>query len=160
MKTEDNWWEDPKNKDEVDRLSWWEHPENKGSISLPVSIIETDDGGYVIGSNKETEATIGKVGGTASGKTRKEAIDEYWKLLKFHYKFLNEERLNYQRWVPFKKGPWGKTGGNWFAVFGIQVYFRYGKKMKGGWYIPFTNLNISFSSYWKLYRKLKSKKLK
>ena len=37
-----NWWEDSKNKKEVERISWWNHPENKEDYMLPISVSESD----------------------------------------------------------------------------------------------------------------------
>ena len=55
-------------------------------------------------------------------------------------------------------GNWKHTGGGWFVIFGLHFYFRYGKGMKGGKYIPFTKLNISFHSEWAMYKKWKLSK--
>lgn len=146
-----NWWEDPKNKEQVERISWWEHPENKTFVELPVAIVQ--DGNYwCIGTNKETEKLLGKdlSSVSASGDTKEEAITNFFSLLKASHSFEKMCRLKYQRWVPFRKGNWKHTGGTWFVVFGIHVYFRYGKGMKGGWYVPFTKLNISVHNEWKL----------
>lgn len=149
-----NWWDDPKNAEEVKRISWWEHDENKTTIQLPVSIIKRDDcDRYTIAANKDTKELIGDIGGASSAYSKDEVAISFWNTIKFHQKFLTEQRLNYQRWVPFRKGPWGKIGGNWFAIFGFHVYFRYENKikLKGGWYFPFTKLNISFSNDWIIY---------
>jgi hypothetical protein len=157
MKKAYNWWEDPKNTEEVQRISWWEHSENKTFIQFPLSIIN-DHGYFVVASNSETKQLIGNIGGSsAQGDTLKGAVDQYFKLIKFHHEFLNEKMLSYQRWVPFRKGPWGKIGGNWFAIFGINMHFRYGKGMKGGFYIPYTKLNISLHNNWNAYNRWKSK---
>ncbi len=34
-----NWWKDPKNKEEIDKLSWWDHPENKTTFNFPISVV-------------------------------------------------------------------------------------------------------------------------
>jgi hypothetical protein len=154
-----NWWTDPKNKKEVDKISWWEHTENKTTIEIPVSIV--NDGEYwCVGSNKDTEKLVGKSLSaiSASGKTKEEAISEFFVMMKTIYFFEEDCRLKYQRWVPFIKGNWSKQGGTWFVIFGIHFYFRYGNGMKGGWYIPFTKLNISIHSDWTTYRNWKKKK--
>lgn len=152
-----NWWDDPKNQEEVKRISWWNHSRNMKTIEFPLSIIQEGEN-WTVASNDETKKLIGKLGNAASGKTQQEAIDSFWKIIRFHHEFLNEERLSYQRWVPFRKGPWGNTGGNWASIFGIHVYLRYGKNMKGGWYIPFTKLNISLSNDWLMYKRWKKEK--
>ncbi len=155
MMEEYNWWTDPKNKEQVERLSWWEHPENKTFIEIPVSIIQ--DGKYFcLASNSATEALVGEnVVHSTQGKSREEVIAKMFTLMKVHNKWLNEQRISYQRWVPFRKGPWSKIGGHWFAIFGLHFNFRYGN-VKYGWYVPFTKLNISFQNEWKLYKKWKS----
>jgi hypothetical protein len=151
-----NWWEDPKNAEEVKRISWWEHPENKTTVEIPVSIVS--DGKYwCVGTNKDTERLIGEVPISSKGESREDAVSSFFSILKFHLMFEEQCRLSYQRFVPFRKGPWGHIGGNWFAIFGIHVSFRYGKNMKGGWYIPFTKLNISVHNDWSVYRNWKNK---
>ncbi len=146
-----NWWTDPKNKETVERISWWEHSENKTFIEIPISIIEVE-GNWTIGSNKDTEALLGRDLSNicASGETKEEAIAMFFKLMKSITSFHHTRMLKYQKFVPFRKGDWKHTGGKWFTVFGIDVYFRYGKGMKGGWYIPFTKLNIRVYNEWKL----------
>jgi len=158
MKNNYNWWEDPKNKEEIDKISWWNHEERSKLVNLPIGLIE--DGEYWIAStNDKTEEFLGKqLTGCGQGKTKEEAIKRLFDIIRWTHEYSEECRLNYQRWVPFRKGPWGKIGGNWFAIFGIHIYFRYGKRNKGGWFIPFTKLNISISSDWKIYRNYKTEK--
>lgn len=151
MKRKYNWWDDPKNAEEVSRISWWEHPENKTTVELPVSIVQ-DENYWCIGTNKETKQLIGDSLSSisASGDTKEEAIANFFSLLKASHSYEEMCRLKYQRWVPLRTGNWKHTGGRWFVVFGIHVYFRYGKGMKGGLYIPFTKLNVSVHNEWKL----------
>jgi len=162
MKEEYNWWTDPKNAEEVKRISWWDWPESKYSFPFPLAVIseDTSDGKvWVVTGTSETEKLIGKISGSAQGDTREEAIEKYFKLIKWQYEYLIEKRLDYERWVPLIIGPWKHTGGKWLSIFGIDIYFRYGKNMKYGWYIPFTKLNISIHSQWKTYRNwIKNKK--
>ncbi len=147
-----NWWTDPKNKKEVERLSWWNHPENKEMFQLPISVIESD-GVWVATCNDETDKFLGeKLHGGAQGKTKEEAIDKMFHIIRITHDFSEEEKLNYQRFVPFRKGDWKMIGGKWFNIFGIGFYFRVGKNMKHGKYIPFTNVNVRISSDWKSYR--------
>lgn len=153
-----DWWENPKNKEEVDRLSWWNHPENKKFFSLPVSVVK-DGKWYVASTNSETEKYLGQdLTGCAQGKTEEEALNRLFQVIKWCHEHSEESRLRYGRWVPLKIGPWGHTGGNWFAFFGLNVYFRYGKNMKGGFYIPLTKLNISFTNEWTTYRNWKKER--
>lgn len=146
-----NWWTDPANAEEVKRLSWWEHPENKTFLQIPISIIEKD--GYcVIAPNKDTEKMCGDFfnGINASGRSREETLNSFFELIRVSKRWEIDRRLSYERWVPFRR-----MANHWFAIFGITFYFRYGKNMKRGWYIPFTKLNISVTNLWKTYNKWK-----
>jgi len=158
MKKEDNWWKDPKNKEEVERISWWDHEENKATVPFPIAIVKSGSG-YVASTGTASERLLGDgFTGVAQGETREEAIKKLFDMIKWKYEYINDCRLNYQRWVPFIRGPWGKTGGNWFSFFGLHFHFRYGKQNKGGWFVPLTKLNISFSSNWVVYKRYKKKK--
>lgn len=153
-----NWWEDPENKEKVERMSWWNHPENRDVFNLPISVVNDGDW-WVATCNDETKAILGdKLQGCAQGKTKEEAVKKMFQIIAMTHDYSEERRLNYQRWVPFRKGPWKHTGGKWFVVFGIHVYFRYGKGMQGGRYIPLTKLNVSFSNEWTIYRKSQKNK--
>jgi hypothetical protein len=143
-----NWWTDPQNAEIVKQISWWDQPENKTSIELPVSILEKENN-FIISGNDETKKLIGKgLCSVASGDTKEEAIRLFFRLMEVSYDFQKESAMKYRKWVPFRKGNWNRIGGTWFVIYGIHVYFRYGKNMKGGWYIPFTKLNISISNEW------------
>ena len=147
-----NWWEDPKNKEEIERISWWNHPENKEDYMLPISVVNSD-GIWVATCNDETKEVLGEaLHGCAQGDTKAEAIENMFQLIRFSHEYSEKCRRNYQRWVPFIKGSWNQIGSHWFIIFGWHVYFRYGKGMKGGKYIPFTKLNISIHSEWKTYK--------
>jgi len=155
-----NWWEDPKNKEQVERISWWNHEENKDTYPFPISVVKSDEV-WVATCNDETKKLLGdRLHGCAQGKTKEEAIQQMFLMIKIAHEFSEECRLKYERWVPFRKGDWKHTGGKWFVIFGIHVYFRYGNGMKGGWYFPLTKLNISVSSKWSIYRKFKNERRK
>jgi len=155
MNKEYNWWTDPKNKEEVERQSWWEHEPNKEYFPFPVSVVK-DSGVWVATTNEETYKLIGdRLSACAGGKTKEEAIRKMFSMIKGMHDFVVERELSYRRWVPFIKGPWSSVGGRWFSIFGINFNFRYGKNMQGGWYIPFTKLNISVHSLWATYRRYK-----
>jgi hypothetical protein len=152
-----NWWTDPKNKEEVDKLSWWDHAENRYIIYLPISIVKDGDM-YVASFNTETKKYFGEdIHGCAMGKSTEEAVEEMFYMIRFEHEYLKDKVLNYQRFIPFRKGDWKHVGGTWFVIFGMHVYFRHGKGMKGGWYIPFTKLNVSITNEWANYRKHKNK---
>src|SRR5688572_21733323 len=133
-----NWWTDPQNADQVKKASWWNHEENKTFIEFPIALVQ--DGKHWVASTRRDERHdfLGKQTAVSQGETKEEAIKQLFFILRLRYDYCDEARLNYQRWVPFRKGPWGKTGGNWFSIFGFHVYFRYGKQNKGGYFIPFT----------------------
>lgn len=153
MKTaNDNWWTDPKNAEEVERVSWWNHPENRTVVEIPVALVHTDNDNWVI-STLNDDSFLGKnLHACAQGNTKDEAIKSMFNMIQIQSEWLHECRLKYQRWVPFRTGP---RGSNWFAIFGINVSFRYGKNMKYGWYVPFTKLNISINSDWSAYKRWK-----
>lgn len=150
----DNWWKDTKNKDEVERISWWNHPENKSTYPLPFSIVHTDNC-WVATCNDDTKKLLGDINGCAQGDTREEAIEKMFMLIRWGQEFTTEQWLNYQRFVPFRKGDWTHIGGKWFVIFGFNFHFRNGSGMKGGRYIPFTKLNISIHSQWAVFRRWK-----
>lgn len=86
----------------------------------------------------------------SQGKSFEEAEKDLISMIKMINKYhLN--RANYlKKYEWFSKGDWNHTGGSWFTILGIHVYFRYGKGMQGGgWYIPFTKMNVSITNYWR-----------
>lgn len=150
-----NWWTDPKNEEEVKRISWWDHEENKETFPLPISVVESE-GMWTATCNKGTEKYLGeRLHGCSQGKTKQEAIKKMFQTIRITHYFSEERMRMYECWVPFIKGDWNHTGGKWLTVFGIHIYFRHGSGMKGGRYIPFTNLNISVSNKWANYRRWK-----
>lgn len=152
-----NWWTDPKNKEEVERISWWNHSENKETIPFPISII--NDGDYwCAAANDDTEKLLGdRLTSASQGKTKEKAIEEFFMLIRFRHEYEVSRAMEYKRWVPFIKGDWSKIGGKWIVIFGIQFHFRKGK-VQYGWYIPFTNVNILVTNYWSIYRKYMKKR--
>lgn len=156
-KNEYNWWTDPANEGLIKKFSWWDHEQNKTFIQIPVSIVE-DDGYWVIAPNSDTEKLLGEnsLPFSAQGDSREDAINKFFKLFKIVMEHDRYEVMKYERWVPFRRGPWGK-GGKWFVIYGLSFSFRYGKGMKGGWYVPFTKLNISFHNEWRQFNRFKKK---
>lgn len=65
------------------------------------------------------------------------------------YKFYKQEALRGWKWSIFRAGKWKGMGSHWFTILGFNFYFRYGKDMQKGFYIPSTNLNILISNYHK-----------
>lgn len=154
MKEEYNWWKDPKNLEEVNRISWWTKSENRAYVELPIALV--NDGIYWVASTIDENKFLGEhLHSCVQARSQDEAISKLFEMIRFRAIYSEGCRLRYQRFVPFRKGPWGQTGGNWISVFGIHIYIRYGKTMKGGWYVPFTQLNISTYSDWCTYRKWK-----
>ena len=140
------------------KVFWWEDPKNKETISFPISIIKSDDV-WVASCNNETKKLLGdKVNVCSQGETKEDAIKKFFEGIKYLYDYSEECVLNYQRFVPLRKGNWKHNGGKWLVIFGFHFSFRYGKNMKGGMYVLFSKLNISFVNEWKLYKNYKSNK--
>ncbi len=136
-------------------LDWWNDPKSKETLSIPVSIIESD-GEYIISFNDETTKLLGsEINTIASGDTKSEAISNFFMLLRSISHYNADKQFSYERFVPFIHGDWSHIGGTWFIIFGIHFYFRYGEGMIGGWYLPFTKLNISVYSLWRSYKRWK-----
>ena len=119
-------------------------------IYLKVPVTLAREGKYfVLLPTDETAAKfLGTSGFCSQGDSFEQAEEKFWKLYRNLYKFQEKRSNELDKWKPFQKGPWGKIGGKWITIFGLHWSFRYGKGMKGGWYIPFTNLNIWFNNYW------------
>lgn len=120
-------------------------------INIPVNVINTKNGNTLVTTTKESEKLLGN-SIYSQGKTYEEAEKGFWEMLKYvnDYHLTRSNELNKWKW--FQKGDWSKTGGSWFTILGINVYFRYGKNMKGGWYIPFTKMNILIHNHWRKHK--------
>lgn len=142
---------------------WWQQFENMEHFALPISLNNTsrdkdEEGMWVAATNDETEKILGDfLHGVSQGNTKEEAIANLFETIRIASYFAEDRYRSYQRFVPFRKGNWSHIGGRWFVVFGIHFYFRYGKGMRGGRYIPFTKLNISVSNEWAQYKEFKKK---
>lgn len=123
------------------------------TIGLPAILVKENDT-YFITTTDEGEDILGQ-SPYGQGKTREEAEEEFWKMVKFMIEYHEKRSRALNLWKPFQKGDWSHIGGSWFTIFGINVYFRYGKGMQGGWYIPWTKMNISVNNYWSVYKKTK-----
>ncbi len=120
-------------------------------LSIPALVhysIENGKEYYVIVSTEESEDILQNPI-VVQGHTLEDAKKKFWRSVRSINKYHTRKANLYDLWRPLVLGPLGKTGGNWFSIFGIHVYFRYGKGMKGGKYIPLTKLNISVSNQWK-----------
>lgn len=145
-------------KIEKENIQWWNDSKNKEFFNLPISIIKNDEW-YIAAINDDTKSILGdNINACAQGKTKEEAVQKMFQIIRLSLNYNVECKLNYQRFVPFRKGNWKYNGGKWFIIFGINFYFRYGNNMKGGKYIPFTKLNISISNLWKTYKNYKINK--
>jgi hypothetical protein len=152
-----NWWNDPKNKEKVEELSWWNHEENKVYIEIPISVLKDNlsDGKevWVASFNDDTKKYLNEnIFTAAQGYTMNEAIDKLFEISNYSIEYYIEKYKSYERFVPFLKGDWNVYGGKWFVMFGLGLYFRYGRKNKGGFFIPFTELNVTIINYWKTYK--------
>lgn len=86
-------------------------------------------------------------------ETKEDAIKTFWEIANIHLDYLQRRSHQANKWEPFRKGPWQSIGGKWFKIFGIGFHFRKRSenatfKMKGGYNIPLTKWNISFSNDW------------
>jgi len=117
----------------------------KHFIQLEVELIK--DGKYFCLSTKDNDTFSFPI--ITQGETIEEAEKHFWTIVKVGSKYNNERAKELDLWKPFQKGDWDTIGGTWFTIFGIHVSFRYGKGVHGGWYIPFTKLNISIFNYWR-----------
>lgn len=113
------------------------------TLTIPIKKIKDIDGSYVLTSEKKYFQSI-----VASGKTLEKAKENFWKMFEVMWNHHLKRSQELNKWKPFQKGDWSHIGGTWFTIFGIQVYIRYGKPMRGGVYIPLTKINISIRNYW------------
>lgn len=117
--------------------------EIKTHISLPVKHY-ISRGEHYITPNKEYT----NMGFCATGKTFEEAEKDFLKYMKFSNVYNMDEISMLNKRAIFVGGDWSRMGGRWFQILGFHFYFRYGKNMHGGWYIPFTKLNIRINNLW------------
>jgi hypothetical protein len=159
MRREYNWWTDPANAEAVKAMSWWDDEKNKWYIQIPVSLKESS-GKWCLGASSETEKLLGEhlTSFSIQSDSPEDAKTQFFYMLRLISHHTYEEVLKYQRWVPFRRGAWNMGGSRWVTIFGINIYFRYGKNMQHGWYIPFTKINIRISNEWKQYTRHKNKK--
>ncbi len=115
-------------------------------LTIPVEIIQ--DGEYcVLATNDESEKILGQPI-VVQGNTFEQAEKEFWISVKCINQYHSDRSRELDKWKFFQKGPWNEIGGTWFTLLGININFRHGEGMNGGWYIPFTKLNISVHNYW------------
>lgn len=116
-------------------------------ITLPVKVYVGN--GHVCIATSDISKSL--IGGhiVVEGKTFQDAETEFWKSVAVTCGYHKERSDLLDLYKPFQKGDWKEIGGTWFCIYGINVYFRYGKKMQHGWYVPFTKLNIMITNYWK-----------
>lgn len=122
------------------------------TLHIPALLIR-EENCFVVVATDEGEAMLGQPA-YSQGSTREEAEKEFWAMLRIMNEFHEERSRELDCWKPFQKGNWGHIGGTWFTIYGFHFYFRRGRGMQGGWYVPGTKLNISISNYWK-HRKIK-----
>lgn len=119
-------------------------------IKIPLLYTETEDGKKII-INIENEFHDKYLGHSAgivcSGNNLEQAKERVLAMMAANVSFSDEIWDRYQKWALLDWGPWTR-GGKWFRILGITFNFRYGKNMKGGFYIPFSKLNISISNAW------------
>lgn len=119
---------------------------SRGYVRLPVEVIVGPDG-YVL----STDTSVNEHGHVcvSFGKTRKRAEEDYLSHLNVMWRYYKDRSRELDLWKPFQSGDWSSIGGKWIIVYGIHVYFRVGSGMRGGWYVPFTRLNIMVVNLWR-----------
>lgn len=122
-------------------------------LSFPVGY-QCDEGHHMVYDTDETKKFL-DIPVVVSAESKTEAIKNYWTIVSVHLSFLNDIYQRHNRWALFYKGSWKERGTHWFSVFGFHFYFRHGKNMRGGAYLPFTKLNVSLTNYWRIPKKIK-----
>lgn len=118
-------------------------------LKIPVELYEyEEESDVVLVNTKMSLEMLGEII-CVQGKNFEEAEKEFWESFKCISNYHRKRSQELDKYKPLQFGNWKHIGGTWFIVFGINVYFRYGNKMKGGKYIPFTKLNISIKNLWK-----------
>lgn len=124
-------------------MEWHENEESKETIDLPVSIMYNGKK-WIICANSDTRKLLGRdLAIIASGHTKEDAVNRFYAHVRMHQESSIKEAIDRNKW--FVSGDWKRKGGMWFSIFFLHVYIRYGKDMLGGWYIPFTQFNITVS---------------
>lgn len=117
------------------------------SIKIPVKY-RKEGNTHIIRTTKKSEKYFGQyIMGYADNSA--DAEKEFWEYVKSVNNYHFERSKELDKWKPLQLGDWSQMGGRWITVFGFHFNFRYGKGMKGGFYIPFTKFNISFTNYWR-----------
>ncbi len=134
----------------------------KINLTIPATLVE-DDGHYILTVDNSDD----KLGFLSScivqEKSREEAEKKFWVMAKYMSDYYMKRSSNLDLWKPFQKGDWSHSGGKWLTSFGIHVYFRTAKPktrsfMKGGWFLPLSNLNVMIINYWTSRKKQKDDK--
>ena len=81
----------------------------------------------------------------AEGATLDEASKKFKTMLLVCVAFLKEQTVK-KVWVAGPKSEYSKS--RWFEFLNFHLSIRIGPNMKGGWYIPFTQINLSFKNLW------------
>ena len=116
------------------------------TINIPILLIEYEDK-YLLSTTSESEKIL-TTSICVEGDTLEKVEEAFQEALQFTNEYHLERSNELNKWKIFQKGNWSQTGGCWFIIYGIKMYFRKGKGMKGGKYIPFTSLNISVYNFW------------
>lgn len=116
-------------------------------LKLKAKLIQHEDEFLIFIDGKEEEILGQSL--CASANTIEEAQEKFWQMAKSINQYHADRSNELNKWKLFQKGDWTHIGGTWFTLIVIQIYFRYGKGMKHGRYIPFSKLNISIHNYWR-----------
>lgn len=120
----------------------------KDFLKIPVLILREKDQSVSIVSYSETDRMLPN-SPSGHGKSLEEATLNFWLSHNIQQEYIENMAKKAYKWVPIRIVPWKQIGGQWLSIYGFRFYFRYGKGMRGGRYVPFTLFNITFSNYWK-----------
>lgn len=137
------WW--------IEKITWvmMEHKMDKEIIKLNIDVeLVREDEYFILATTDKSKELLGEFI-CVQGKSQQEVETEFWEMLKFINDYNKERSDELNKWKPFQKGDWSHIGGTWFTIYGFHMYFRKGKGMIGGWYVPFTDLNISVHNFWR-----------
>jgi len=124
------------------------------TIEIPVRYVKDElsngEECYVIIDTPECKKIFDGQPFVSQGKTLEHAKQRFLDMITSMYSWNEHRSRELDKYKWFQKGDWSSIGGSWFTILGLNWYFRTGDGMKGGRYIPFTKLNISFCNHWRI----------
>lgn len=120
----------------------------KTNAYLPIQMEEVEYG-FIATPSEETLKYLPDIPLVGAGVTKEAAMEDMFFSLNVLFQYHEEKHLAYERMIPLVIGP---KGSRWIMIFGFFISIRYGKQNKGGWFIPFTKVNISIQNRWTQFR--------